>query len=186
MFYETIDVINIFKAVKGQRPVKKIPKLSPGSLLQLQNLTNAFNTKWSNISPSLYFEHGMCLWKTFSYAKFMHESVLKKYIKNDKIVKRMKVDKSVIVKSFKFLKSKGYKSLESYTRLDNDTLHLCVYDYFHNKIDKVLIAYLMFELFKPRRLDKRYTSYIWDNYHEMKSQVKRYSRYIKKLEKEML
>jgi len=69
MYYEEIDVINIFKSVKGQRPIKKLPKLSPDSLSQLQEITNAFNTKWSNIEPSNYFKCGNMIWKNFTYAK---------------------------------------------------------------------------------------------------------------------
>ena len=186
MHYTKLDVINIFKTVKGQRPVKKLPKLSSDSLLQVQNLTDNFNTKWSNIVPSLYFETGLNLWKTFSYPKFMDDSIFKKYVQKDKQIKRKKIDRHHITKSFLYIKSQ-VNSLKEFTNYYwNDTIHTCCLDFFYNKIDKVTMAYLMFYVFKPTEHDKRYTNYIWNNEKHMRGEVKRWYRVIQKCERDIL
>jgi len=188
MYYEQLDIINSFKKVKGQRPVKKLPKLTSENLTQIKNLTDNFNTKWSNIDPSIYFKCGLKLWKTFSYSRFMNSAILEKYIHKDKIIKRKIIEKNDIIESFQYIKHKKHDSLYSYTKCKDGTLlHLCCLDFFYNKIDKVLISYLMFyNYFKVSELDKRYTNYIWNNKKEMKAKVKRWKRVIQKCENEIL
>jgi len=186
MYYTKLDIINIYKKVKCQKPVNKIPKLKPEILLIIQDLVNAFNTKWSNISPLIYFECGQSIYKTFTYKHFLNEKILQKYINKDKIIKRKDVNKTQIIKSIKYIKSQKYNSLKDYAT-SGDNIKTCIIDYFYNKIDKVIMSLLIFDnYFNINEIDKLYTSYIWNNEITMKSLVKRYKRYIKKLEKEYL
>lgn len=193
MFYETIDIVNKFKEVKGQKPVKKIPKLTENNLLLLQRLTDQFNTNWYNIEPTLYFKCGIMLWKTFSYSKFLDRKILDKYIKDDKRKKRKAFDKTDeeikndIKKSLDYIKNQGYSSIKEYSQVIVNSTHLCVDDYFRERIDLVLTAYIIqakgFSLFG---VDDICLSYINNNQPIIKKLVKRYSRVINKILKNVL
>jgi len=180
MYYEIIDIINYFKEVKGQKPVKKIPKIKEENLQIIQSLTDRFNTKWNNICPREYFKCGLKLWKTFSYSKFLNNSIIKEYIKQDKKKKRQSINKDDIEMSFSYLKSINIKSLNDLKDINEPSF--AVIEYMKNNIDKVLLSFLLFNRYIPNgNINKRYLSYIYNNESEMKSLVKRYSRYIKKL-----
>ena len=176
MYYEAIDIINIFKTIKGQKTVKSLPKLK--HIEEIQILTDRFNTKWSNINPYDYFKCGLKLWKTFSYSKFLNESIINEYIKQDKRKKRKDVQKEDIERSFSYLKYIGVKSLND-TKNYTDAI---IFEYLNNNIDKVLLSYLLFNKYMPSDdISRRYASHIFNNKSEMEAYVKRYSRYIKKL-----
>jgi len=176
MYYEAIDIINIFKTIKGQKTVKSLPKLK--HIEEIQILTDRFNTKWSKIDPSEYFKCGLRLWKTFSYSKFLNNSIIKEYIKQDKRKKRKDVVKQDIERSFSYLKSMGITSLND-VRTHKESI---IFEYINNNIDKALMSFLLFNNYIPiDHISRRHTSYIFNNKSEMKNYVKRYSRYIKKL-----
>jgi hypothetical protein len=181
MYYEPIDIINCFKKVKDQKIVKKIPKIKKENLEIVKSLTDNFNTKWNNIDPIEYFKCGLKLWKTFSYSKFLNNLIIKEYIKQDKKKKRKLTSKNDIERSFLYLKSISIKSLNELK--DDNEPSFIVIEYIKNNIDKILLSYLLFNKYIPEGyINKKYLSYIYNNKKEMKALVKRYSRYIKKLE----
>jgi len=193
MWYETIDILNKFKEVKGQRIVKKIPKLTESNLLILQRLTGQFNTNWSNIDPAIYFKCGIVIWKTFSYSKFLNRKILDRYIKDDKRKKRKAFDKTDeeikndIKNSLNYIKNQGFASIKEYSQVIVDSTHLCVDDYFGEKIDLILTAHIIYTKgFNLFGIDDVNLTYINNNQTVIKGLVKRFSRVIKKMEKEIL
>jgi len=181
--YIELDIINAYKKVKCQKEVTKIPKISDDNLKIITDLTNLFNTKWHNIRISDYMKCGMELWKGFSYSKFLDERILKKYIKNDKTIKRNSIGKEHIISSFKHLKENQYKTLKDYSTHRTEGIYTPIYDYIHNHIDKILMGYLLYNsIVKPNEIEMIYVDTLICNKNEMRGYIKTYTRLIKRLE----
>jgi len=189
--YHPIDILNMYKVVKGQKVVRCVPpSVKDDNLINLIGLTDSFNTKWSNIDPTLYLKCGLELWKGFSYSKFLDDRVLRRYIKCDKATKRsLPSGKEAIIKSFNFIKSKGYKTLKEYgATYTSDGNAICqpVYDYFHKHIDPITVAYMLFSsIMKPNEVEFRYIDTVISD-KNVKQNVKSFTRFIKKMETELM
>lgn len=182
MFYTEIDVINAYKAAKGQAKTKSVPKVAPESLKNLHDLTNLFNTRWSNVDPSGYMKCGIELWKGFSYQKFLDKRILDRYIKKDKRLKR-NPSKETLIASFDHIKSLSYTSLSQYCFLGDP-----VADYINNKICSILMGYLLYSgIYKLKdATSSMHLGTLICNKKDVSSRNKRYKRFIEKMDKEHL
>ena len=186
MFYEPLEIVNLFKTIKGQKTVKKLPKIKPENLKNIQDLTNAFNTKWCNITPSVYFETGLKLWKSFSYSKFLDKKVLTEYIKKNKKWRRRDFGIDDIKDSFKHIELSQYTSLYQYCNDKVDNICLPVYDYIHHDIDKILMSYILYKkLVTLNEIELMYVDSIVQDKKNTNALIKRFSRTITKLDRRL-
>ncbi len=178
-----IDIVNAYKKVKNQRPIKTISKITDSNLQNVINLTNLFNTRWSNINIDEYMKCGIELWKGFSYSKFLNAKVIKKYISNDKKYKRNSVTREKLEKSFEYLKNNNYISLSKYCDDKVDGICKPIYDYIHNDINRILMEYILLnKMIKPNEIELMYVSSLLQNKKDANQRVKSFGRYIKKME----
>jgi hypothetical protein len=127
-------------------------KMTKSNFDYLQQVTNAFNTRWHNILPNKYFERGFELFKTFSYPMFFNPKVIQFYIEKDKNLKRETGQiKENITRSAVFVKSwlkdmelrSDISSLSQYCKMNIDGMRAPIKHFIKNDIDKYFIVWLM-------------------------------------------
>lgn len=179
------DVYKLYRQLKSNNP--KIPsenvyrkRLSLKSLLNIDRLTQYFNTIYSNVDPKLYFKYGFSLWKTFNYAKFLDDRILEKYKQQDKIIKRsIKASKDNIDTSFNYITTPLYRYCKEY---DNNQKHI-ITDYLFNRINSVIIMYCIKNKYIDfNDIETELLYHIFNNYDDwMKLMYKNY-KYIELLD----
>jgi len=179
------DVYKLYRQLKSNNP--KIPsenvyrkRLSLKSLLNIDRLSQYFNTIYSNVNPELYLKYGFSLWKTFNYAKFLDNRILEKYQQQDKIIKRsIKVSKDDIDTSFNYINIPLYRYCKKY---DNNQ-KLIITDYIFNRINSVIIMYCIKNKYIDfSDIETEMLYHIFNNYDDwMKLMYKNY-KYIELLD----
>lgn len=172
--YMVNKLYNEFKRVEGiikGKPLKDnypIGRLSKDSISILQILEARFNTIWQNINPYIYFKCGFELWKTFSLKKALNEKIINLYIRKDKRYKRIEgfLEKNIL-DSLDFIK-KTSNGIVSYAGQKEGFLSKAIIDYNKNKIDKYLLAYLIYKGFlKPTTEEEELCSYVICQYSDL-------------------
>ena len=132
----------------------KRKSLAKQSLANIELATKKFNGTWFKIDPERYFDTGFkLLGNKFTYVRFFNPKVIKKYIQDDKMVKRcMSLNKKSMLESAKFVK-KYMSSREQtnpkislarqYTVLTEGNTSLPIAHYLQGKIDKFFLVWLI-------------------------------------------
>ena len=123
-------------------------KMSKSNTDNLIKLTKYFNTKWTNIDPDRYFDHGFGLYKTFTYSMFFNENILKFYIRKDKDIKReISNSKTNILQSAKFVKSymkkEGIDDIKQYCRIREGSESIIIRHYIKGYVDKLFLSLMI-------------------------------------------
>jgi len=163
-------------------------KLSTVNQKKLTNITNWFNTKWSNIDPYLYFKCGFELYKKrFSYVKFFEDKIIMLYKQRDKNKKRnADATKKNLVNSAKFIKrymkENEILSLQEYIDTNDGNQKLAVSHYLKNKIDASFFVFLMKRGMKLSDVDRSYIPYIAKNYRRLNIELNEMKSFLDKIE----
>lgn len=193
---EEKDVWFYFQKAKGKEvnypsdgkweSVKK--RLSSDNQEKIEELTKYFNTRWNSINIEQYFRTGFKLWKTFSYQHFLRPEIMKKYKSQDKREKRKKVANKGLLQSISFvIKERG--SLNEYGQeiVEDDFLSLPVFDYLQNRIDYLLLSFMIERgLLKINNDEWKFIPYIYDRYDDIKKEVKSKWEILTKLEEKTM
>ena len=183
MMYSSLDIYLKFKAA-SRKPFRcpkdwdiTLGKMTPPNKKALETITSFFNTKWRNIDVDNFMSCGFELFPNFTYTKFFDERIVNLYITKDKIKKReCDLDKRKIVESAKYIKSQmnslGLPSLKHYARVRDEFSSLVIKDYLQNKVDAVLLAYLIhLKYLLPRDEDFAQMPYIFENMRSLRYKV---------------
>lgn len=163
-------------------------KLSTVNQKKLTNITNWFNTKWSNIDPYRYFICGFELYKKrFSYVKFFEEKIILLYKQRDKNEKRKaKATKKSLVNSAafvkKYMKDNEIESLREYIDTNDGNQKLAVSHYLKNKIEASFFVFLMKKGMKLSDTDRSYIPYIAKNYRRLNIELNEMKSFLDKIE----
>ena len=164
-------------------------KLTEVNQKKLINITNWFNTKWSNIDPYTYFECGFVLHKkSFTYVKFFNEKVLKLYVQRDKNKKReAKVTKEKLIESAKFLKNYMRKNeistLQEYIDTQDGNQKIAVSHYLKNHIDASFFVFLLKKGMVLNDIDRGLIPYVSKNYRNINIMLIDMKEFVDKIEK---
>lgn len=119
----------------------------------IELITKKFNSTWFKIDPERYFDSGFrILGGKFTYNRFFNDKVMKKYIHDDRMIKRsMNLNKRSMIESAKFVKK--YMSsktinpklslIRQYTVLSEGFVSLPIAHYIKGNIDKYFLVWLI-------------------------------------------
>ncbi len=191
--YRAFRKAQSFSLSRGYRMPKDFEshfeRMSEVNKKALIKATQWFKTKWSNIDPYEYFLCGFELYKSFSYATFFRENVIKLYIQKDKNEKRkVEITKQGLVKSALFVKSwltENKKTLGEYMRAREGNQKVAIDHYLKNKIDAAFFVFLIRRGMMLNDDDRSYIPYIQERYRRITFNLNDIEDFLKQLEKKL-
>ena len=141
-----------YKLPNNWEKYKRSGALSKKSLQNIELAVKKFNGTWYKIDPERYFDTGFKLLGKFTYNRFFNPKIIKKYIQDDKMLKRvMRLNKQSMIESAKFVKRYMSKRtvnpklslVRQYTALTERNVHVPISHYLQGKIDKYFLVWLI-------------------------------------------
>ncbi len=142
-----------YRLPKNWEKYRRSGVMAKRSLQNIDLAVKKFNGTWFKIDPERYFETGFkILGVKFTYNRFFNPKIIKQYIRDDKMMKRVaRLNKESMIESAKFLKR--YMSTRTvnpklslarqYTALTEANVHLPISHYLQGKIDKFFLVWLI-------------------------------------------
>jgi len=179
------SVYSVFKDVQNDVKNKTTKTLDEDAFIRrissknqeiLKQISDLFNTKFSNINLDEYIRCGFHHFKGFGYDKMFREIVLNEYISRDSRIKRGSDEGlSKVLESLKYIN----RPLESYINEVVGGERTIVKDYVMNRIGSTIVVYCIWRnLFTPTDIEWGYMNTIQNNFPLFEKNVVKFASLI--------
>jgi hypothetical protein len=146
--YNVEEIYNIVIFTKNGKKAN-FNRLSEQGKESFQRITDYFNTKWCDISPTMYFRVAHKIYKNLTHKQIFNDVILEKYKLKDRAIKINSLNGNIEDCKNKIIKE--FSSIKNYCNKEyNLSMRLIVKDYIDNKISGKFILHCIEErLFRP-------------------------------------